>query len=68
MAEPIIGNTAHYQGEDRPRCKARPRKADMRPDMVMAGGVWGCALPQGHEDFEEPRHRPHSWIQTEVRT
>jgi hypothetical protein len=72
MAEPIISDRAYYsgpelEGEDHPRCKATPKQAELRPDMVMAGGTWGCALPKGHERFAEPRHRPHSWIQTGAR-
>lgn len=64
MAEPIIGDRAHFAGEDHPRCTTTPKASEMRPDMRMAGGVWGCALPKGHERFPDPRHHPHSWIRT----
>lgn len=71
-----FGPSAHYRdpnsddpevrdGVDLPRCKAKPRKTDTdgRPGVDLSVGRWVCALPAGHEDYDNPRVRDHSWAQ-----
>jgi hypothetical protein len=49
---------------DLPRCTATPGKADVAANRAMRRDTWECALPEGHEEYDNPRHRPHSWVQT----
>jgi hypothetical protein len=61
---------AYFDGADHPRCQASPSKNEVKAltqtgalgTGVVQIGTWGCALPEGHEDFDNPRHQPHSWI------
>ena len=66
----VYHDFAYFDGADHPRCQAAPDK-DQAQDLVHVGargsglivdGTWGCALPAGHEDFENPRHHPHAWV------
>lgn len=56
---------AYYDGEDHLRCTAAPSDTDVEARPEMTRGVWGCALPEGHEEFANPRHQPHSWALVE---
>ena len=59
-----LTDMAYFDGEDRPRCTAKPAKADVAATPAMRRDVWECALPAGHAKYDAPRHRPHSWVQT----
>lgn len=63
MTVPLT-DLAYFDGENRPRCKATPVKADIAARPAMRRDRWECALPAGHHGFDNPRHRPHSWVQT----
>ena len=55
---------AYFDGSNLPRCEATPDQADLAANRAMRWGTWECALPAGHEEYDDPRHRPHSWVQT----
>ena len=59
-----LTDRAYFDGEDLPRCTAKPTKADIAAERLMRRDVWECALPQGHAKFDNPRHHAHSWVQT----
>jgi hypothetical protein len=59
-----FGDEAYYDGQNLPRCMAEPSEADKKARPELATGQWECALPDGHENFDNPRHQPHSWAQT----
>lgn len=61
---PPLNGFSYFDGENLPRCEATPDKDDVTANRAMRRDVWECALPAGHEDFPDPRHRPHSWVQT----
>ena len=60
-----LTDRAYFDGEDYPRCKAKPTKADIAADRAMRRDTWECTLPEGHGKFPDPRHRPHSWVMTQ---
>lgn len=59
-----LTDKAYFQGNDLPRCKAVPAKADVAANRAMRRDTWECTLPDGHEQFDDPRHHAHAWVQT----
>jgi hypothetical protein len=57
---------AYYDGQDHPRCPYEATAEDKALLPDIAAGLWVCGLPEGHENFDNPRHRPHSWSQVEA--
>ncbi len=60
---PLTG-FAYFEGVNYLRCTAEPDEQDTAGNPLLRRGVWECALPAGHEEFDHPRHQPHSWVQT----
>lgn len=59
-----LTDLARFDGEDLPRCKAIPGKADIEANRLMRRDTWECALPAGHDLYDNERHRPHAWVMT----
>lgn len=59
-----LTDRAYFEGENLPRCAAKPTKADVAASRAMRHNTWECALPKGHEKFGNPRHHAHAWVQT----
>ena len=66
----VYADVAQFEGEDHPRCLASPSKDEVQEltqvgavgTGVIVTGTFGCALPEGHEKFENRKYRPHTWI------
>lgn len=65
VPEPIYNDRAYYDGKDYPRCTDVPsqeqrQRATMIPEHVE--GQWICALPDDHENWDNPNVQNHSWV------
>jgi len=59
-----LTDLAYFDGEDRPRCTFTPDTDDIAGNPLLRRGAWECTLPVGHEQYDNPRHHPHAWVQT----
>jgi hypothetical protein len=60
-----LSKLARYEGEDLPRCPEKSPTGDRNVNPAGMPGRWECTLPDGHEDYDNERVRPHSWVKVD---
>lgn len=60
-----LTDLARYGDKDLPRCPATSETGDGNVNPSGELGRWECALPDGHEDYDNERVREHSWVRVD---